>query len=215
LGGVVEETTGYDFIDFVETFLFDPIGIDNYYWWNPHANPQYGVSGGLYLTPKDAAKLGYLFLKNGTWEGEQIVSEDWVQTATHGHYPGFAGSGMRFGYQWWTLDRLGIYFAYGAHDQRIYVSPQHDLIVVFHSNIPNYNPYPSEGLFEHYILDAIEDFTPSISMPTESTPISNSTGIFSSPVTLVIVASGILVIPVTFFIARTFLRRDTDVKSTS
>ncbi len=187
LGGVVEKSTGYDFIDFIETFLFASLGIDYYNWWNPYSNPQYGVSGGLYLTPRDAAKLGYLFLNNGTWDGQEIVTEEWVSIATSEHYRGFAGAGLGYGYQWWTIDDTDIYMAYGHYDQRIFVSPENNLVVVFTGNVADGDWYPSESLLKYYIIGAIEDYATELSTSvttsvhtTSSTSTADSTSTMTS-----------------------------------
>ncbi len=174
LGGVVEKSSGYGFIDFVESFLFDPLGIDYYDWWNPHNNPQYGVSGGLYLTPRDMAKLGFLFLNNGTWDDKEIVSEEWVSIATSEHYRGFTGADLGYGYQWWTLDGTDIYAAWGARDQRIFVSPENDLVVVFTADIDDEDWYPAPSLLRYYILGAIEDYTENQTMTTSVSTLSTT-----------------------------------------
>jgi hypothetical protein len=72
------------------------------------------------MTPHDMAKLGYLFLNNGQWDGRQIVSAEWVEAAT---------SGSSYGYQWW-LKPLGIYYACGVGGQEIWVLPEQDMVVV-------------------------------------------------------------------------------------
>ena len=72
------------------------------------------------MTPHDMAKLGYLFLNDGRWDGQQVVSEAWVEAAT---------SGARYGYQWW-LKPSGAYFATGVGGQEIWVLPDRDMVVV-------------------------------------------------------------------------------------
>jgi hypothetical protein len=66
------------------------------------------------------AKLGYLFLNEGLWDGQQVVSPAWVEAAT---------TGASYGYQWWLKPR-GIYFATGVGGQEIWVLPDRDLVVV-------------------------------------------------------------------------------------
>jgi CubicO group peptidase (beta-lactamase class C family) len=74
------------------------------------------------------AKLGYLFLHNGIWEGRQVVSEAWVQAATRQQAP--TEGGLGYGYQWWIDPVQGSYSARGRYGQSIFVFPSLDLIVV-------------------------------------------------------------------------------------
>ena len=73
------------------------------------------------------AKLGYLYLHKGSWDGRQIVSPAWVETAVSPH--GNAGL-WSYGYQWWLDDLHAAYAARGRFGQLIYVVPDLDLIVV-------------------------------------------------------------------------------------
>ena len=72
------------------------------------------------MTPHDMAKLGYLFLNEGLWDGHQLVSAEWVEAAT---------SGSSYGYQWW-LKPSGIYYATGVGGQEIWVMPDQEMVVV-------------------------------------------------------------------------------------
>jgi hypothetical protein len=72
------------------------------------------------MTPHDMAKLGYLFLNKGQWDGRQIVSAEWVEAAT---------SGGSYGYQWW-LKPSGTYYATGVGGQEVWVLPDRDMVVV-------------------------------------------------------------------------------------
>ena len=95
--------------------------------WPP--SPQ-GVTtgwGDLHLSPHDMAKIGMLFLQRGRWEGRQVVSPEWVATATRKH----ATPPGRFGYGlgWW-LESPDIYAAIGRGGQQIIVAPALDAVVV-------------------------------------------------------------------------------------
>jgi hypothetical protein len=72
------------------------------------------------LAPHDMAKLGYLFLNEGLWDGQQVVSAVWVKAAT---------IGSSYGYQWW-LKSSGSYLACGVGGQEIWVLPDRDMVVV-------------------------------------------------------------------------------------
>lgn len=99
--------------------LFRPLGIPDVNWPSDPQGNSWGW-GDMKMTPHDMAKLGYLFLNNGQWDGRQIVSSEWVEAAT---------SGSSYGYQWW-LKPSGIYFATGVGGQEIWVLPEQDMVVV-------------------------------------------------------------------------------------
>ncbi len=127
LSAILQEATGKTARDFGEEVLFAPLGISNLRW---EADPT-GISiggWGLFITPRDMAKLGYLFLKRGEWDRQQIVSAAWVDDATRKHTP--TDGTLGYGYQWWTYPSWGAYAALGRDGQMIFVIPESDLIVV-------------------------------------------------------------------------------------
>jgi CubicO group peptidase (beta-lactamase class C family) len=156
LGGILEEATGQDVLAFAREYLFDPLGIGDVSWDKTTGN-HYHTDGGLYLTPRDMARFGFLMLHGGTWDGKEIVSPDWVARSTETHYQ--AGSGRGYGYQWWTMEQ-GIFVARGHYEQNIYVVPEADVVVVFTGNIPDNVIPPSDGLLFRYILAACTDLPP-------------------------------------------------------
>jgi CubicO group peptidase (beta-lactamase class C family) len=156
LGGILEEATGRDVLAFAREYLFDPIGIGVATWAKTTGN-HYHTDGGLYLTPRDMARFGYLMLRGGTWDGREIVSPEWVTRSTETHYQ--TGSGKGYGYQWWTLGD-GIFAARGHYEQEIYVVPGADMVVVFTANIPDDVIPPTDGLLFRYILAACSDLLP-------------------------------------------------------
>ena len=131
LSAIIQETTGVNTLNFAEENLFGPLGIYDVIW---PSNPQ-GISmgmGSLKMKPHDMAKIGYLYLNEGRWEDEQIISADWVSASSHKHITDPYGYG--YGYQWWILNG-GIYHAAGKGGQYIYVIPEHEMVVVFTSNL--------------------------------------------------------------------------------
>jgi len=154
LGGILEQVTGRNVNSFAREVLFDPIGIGDVFWALTTGG-HYHTDGGLYMTPRDMARLGYLMLHNGTWDGKEIVSSEWVAQSTTAHYR--TPWGLGYGYQWWTLPRSDVFAATGHYDQRIYVSHEHDLVVVFTANIADEDPHPTEGWVSRYIVAACKD----------------------------------------------------------
>ncbi len=154
LGGVIEQSTGYSVADFAEEFLFNPIGIDYFYWWSPTASGQYGCGGGLNLKPRDMARFGYLYLNNGTWNGTQVVSSDWVNVSTRMYYD--TGLGYLYGCTWWGFPEQPFYTATGHYEQKIYVLPEHDIVVVFTGDIQDEDWHPTDYFVMGYVISASE-----------------------------------------------------------
>ena len=155
LGGIIQHTTGYSVTEFVEEFLFDPIGIGSFQWWRVPASNQYGCSGGLYLKPRDMARFGYLYLNNGTWNGIQIVSSDWVNVSTQPQYD--TGGWYTYGYTWWSIPGNTFYEATGHYEQKIYILPEQDMVVVFTGDVQDEDWHPTDYYVMEYIIPSFED----------------------------------------------------------
>jgi CubicO group peptidase (beta-lactamase class C family) len=134
LSAIIQKTTGYTTLEFARKYLFKPMGISEVQWTYDQQSIHHGGHG-LSLTSRDIAKFGYLYLNNGTWNGKQIVSTDWVNKSTQTY--NFFQENNGYGYQWWTLPQSNIYYASGLYGQRIYVAPENDMVVVFTANILN------------------------------------------------------------------------------
>lgn len=135
---------------FAEKYLFDPVGIRAGLW---RRDPQ-GIHWGgadLFLTPRDMARFGYLHLKNGSWNGRQVVPRAWVAESTRAQVKTGGWGGIdEYGY-WWWIDPVG-YAAVGLGGQVIAVIPDQDLVVVFTGAVPE---SVSFGLLRKYIAPAI------------------------------------------------------------
>ena len=108
----------------------------------------------MWLKPHDMARFGLLFLNKGKWQGNTIVSEEWVTESTRGYLA--ATLFDQYGYQWW-VDEAGYYAAAGYGGQRIFVIPKHNMVVVFTSFKAFRKP---DTLIVHYIIRAIESDSP-------------------------------------------------------
>ena len=164
LGGVIRNTSGLYADKFAEKYLFSPCGISDY-MWEQHRDGTIqtggGPRGGLLLKPRDMAKIGQIMLKNGKWNGTQIVSQRWIAESTKEHVSDvFAG--WSYGYQWWlskdvvrNID-IEMFFAAGHGGQFIFVFPGLELIAVFTSKRLD-NPlgeFRPLGMLKTYILPA-------------------------------------------------------------
>lgn len=119
LSAIIQETTEVSALEFAQEHLFGPLGVSEVIWPSDPQGNNMGW-GDMKLAPHDMAKLGYLFLNEGLWDGHQVVSAAWVKAAT---------SGVSYGYQWW-LKPSGFYFATGVGGQEIWVLPDRDMVVV-------------------------------------------------------------------------------------
>jgi CubicO group peptidase (beta-lactamase class C family) len=152
LSAILQEASGTSTLEFAEEHLFGPLGIEDVAW---RMDPQgvYVGWGDMELRPHDMAKIGYLFLNHGLWDGERIVPADWVETATSEHIAaGTLSDG--YGYQWW-VDANDYYMALGYGGQFIFVLPELEMVVVFTSSLYDANFEVPEQLLNEYIIPAV------------------------------------------------------------
>jgi CubicO group peptidase (beta-lactamase class C family) len=133
---IIEIQSNMSLLDFANEYLFDSLGIQEVSWGTDDTGLAYGGFS-LYLTSREMAKFGQLFLQEGMWNDEEIISKEWVRESTLDHMPddvqfvySVRPSGG-YGYLWWTYD--GFYTASGLHGQRIIVNPGNEYVVVFTS----------------------------------------------------------------------------------
>jgi len=131
LGEIIHKVSGLSVDKFAERHLFAPLGISEYSWLK-YPNGVVQTGGGLSLRPRDMAKIGYLVLQGGRWQGKQIVSEQWLEESLKQHAPDAA-----YGYQWWlgqlqTGERkVAVGGAQGRGGQFILVMPSVQMVAVF------------------------------------------------------------------------------------
>ncbi len=138
LSAVIKSATGLYVHEFAEKYLLHPVGIHGYQWnRDPMGYPcTGGTDGGIGLRTRDVAKLGWLFLIDGTWKGKRIISQKWITEATLNHKARSYGRSF-YGYNWTpgsktvngkTFDYIA---AFGYGGQTLYLIPEFDLIIVF------------------------------------------------------------------------------------
>jgi len=78
LGKIISNSINIEFDTFATKYLFEPLGINNHEW-RMFPSGIYQTEGGLKLRPRDMAKFGLLYLNNGKWNNQQIISEKWIK----------------------------------------------------------------------------------------------------------------------------------------
>lgn len=131
LSVVLARATNSNTRDYAARELFAPLGITDWRW---RSDPQGIAAGGwgLYLQPRDMARIGYLFLRGGEWNGRQLVPRAVVDHAFKPVLPMnlFPGTDWRYANGWWALPQRDAYIAMGYMRQMILVMPKHDLVAV-------------------------------------------------------------------------------------
>ncbi len=161
LGKVVELVTGQELDSFTEEWLFEPLGISEYYWSRLNSEVVF-ASGGLWLTPRDMARIGELFLREGRWGDEQLLSNSWVAESVSSRSSFSYGWADGYGYGWWMLTYMTpdgpieTYFAAGWGEQQIIVVPDLDLVAVFTGGAYDDPAFRSPAqLMATYIIPAV------------------------------------------------------------
>jgi len=152
LSAAIQPATGMQTIDFAQRYLFAPLGITDYTWETSPEGAANGF-GGLWLRSGDMAKIGQLYLNQGMWNNEQVISARWIKVSTLPYIDG-KWEGEQYGFQWW-INPAGFYSAIGMYGQAIYVMPGQQSVIVFTSNIIDKNMYISGTLLKEHIIPAI------------------------------------------------------------
>lgn len=134
MSGVIRKATGRYIDEYAEEHLFGPLGIDDYHWKKtPRGYPD--TEGGLYLEAEQLAKIGFLYLRGGVWDGERLLPDGWVEASTARHVDGVNAAGWGYGYQWWRLDTDGhdVWGGLGFGGQFLVVIPEYELVGIINS----------------------------------------------------------------------------------
>jgi CubicO group peptidase (beta-lactamase class C family) len=162
LGEIIHRVTGLTADVFAEQFLFGPLGIQDYSWWT-YPNGIVQTGGGLALRPRDMVRFGQLFLNQGTWGEERVISQEWVRQSTTWQAPD-----TRYGYQWWGIrlhrhdnafdlsdQVLEAAAAVGRGGQWILVYPELDLVAVFTGGNDNRLSDQPLDILRRYVFPAM------------------------------------------------------------
>ena len=128
LGEILENATGFSVQDYADKKLFNILEIEDKWWTDQAGNTV--TYAGLDMNPRDFAKFGLMVAQDGKWENKEVVSSEWLETATN-NYNDLAP----YGFQWWTSNspeekEYDFFSAKGLDGQLIYVWPEIDLVFV-------------------------------------------------------------------------------------
>lgn len=155
LAHVFRAAVGQDLEEYAAKRLFAPLGIERWFWKRTPGGVA-DTEGGLYLRPRDLAKIAQLYLSEGDWKGTRVVSREWVKASTTPALPADEKTPL-YGYKWWLApygpDTARLAWAgSGFGGQRPIVVPEHDLVVVATGwNIPP----TTKGLGPRVLLSAV------------------------------------------------------------
>jgi CubicO group peptidase (beta-lactamase class C family) len=146
LSALITKKAGRDALDFARDELFKPLGISSVRWGDADQQGVTDGESGLYLAPHDMAKLGYLYLHQGLWDGQQIIPSSWVDRVRQG--PVKATYGLHYANFWWSLPERDAYMALGRHSQIILVLPKLDVVAVTTGVRKDDEYFPTTALIE-------------------------------------------------------------------
>ena len=168
LGEIIKNATSLTIDDFSDKYLFTPLGIDSVDWSLQFDNGVFEAAGGLKMKPRDMVKVGALFLNNGIWNGERVISEEWIKKSssvfqgnTSIKIPGEPGKND-YSYSWWIKQlshsdqAISIIHASGWGGQNIMIIPELNAVIVFTGG--NYTRKPSSfNTLERHIIPSFKD----------------------------------------------------------
>jgi CubicO group peptidase (beta-lactamase class C family) len=162
LSALITKKAGRDALDFARDELFKPLGISSVRWGDADRQGVTDGESGLNLTPHDMAKLGYLYLHQGSWDGQQIIPSSWVDRVRQG--PVTATDGFHYANFWWSLPDRDAFMALGLHSQIILVLPKLDVVAVMTGVLKDDEDFP----IPHLIDDVAGAIKSDASLPPNS-----------------------------------------------
>jgi len=146
LGMILERATGMSVTEYLQTRIWDKLGMEFDGSWSTdsEASDFEKMETGVNARAIDFGKFGVLFLNGGNWQGNQIISREWVDESTRplfpqnhaDYYPEWFASLPRrayYKYMWWGIVREADSFDFSAEGdkgQYIYVAPHKNLVIV-------------------------------------------------------------------------------------
>lgn len=140
--------------EFAQKYLFDPLGAKILGWPTDAQGYYWGCH--IFMTSRDMAKFGLLFLNGGKYNGKRVISEEWIRLSTSGKIEGSKGNGQ-YGYFWWSKPKATtpFYYAWGYGGQYIYVVPSKQMVVVMTNDFNSGRPQADiRSVIEDHVIAA-------------------------------------------------------------
>ena len=166
LGMVLTRATGKSLTHYLTEKIWQPLGMEHQAFWLADDNNMELALGGLNVSLRDYAKLGWLYLNQGAWTDkqnitQQIVPKQWVVDSTRADAPHLvagennpaSSSSFGYGYQWWLpLGAEDEFSAQGIYNQYIYVDPDQKLVIVKNSANYRFTDKSLNWTAKHYAM---------------------------------------------------------------
>jgi hypothetical protein len=168
-GLIIERATGMHVAEYLQERFWKPMGAEFPASWSldSEASGFEKMESGINARARDYARFGLIFLHNGSWNGNQILPEDWVRESTAPlrpdprtwetmpDWPEYNGY---YKYHWWGMNNAdGSYdfYAQGRYDQMIYIAPRKNVVIVRLGQTPSDIPLSTWPLAIHNIVDQL------------------------------------------------------------
>ena len=149
LSALINKLTGQNALEFARKELFAPLGITDVRWGRVDKQGVVTGESGMRLTPHDMAKLGYLYLRDGVWDGKRIIPSAWIERARNGKVTTNFG---KYANLWWSIPDRDTFMALGRHGQLIAVFPKLDVVAVMTGVVPDGEKrYPLSALLDQIV----------------------------------------------------------------
>ena len=130
LSCIVKRVSGKGLSDYLDSRLFSPLDIKDYYWEKSSEGIEFG-GWGLYITPCDFAKIGMLLLNDGVWEGKRIISKEYIDNATRMHAISTDSHyGFNYGLQMWVNKNEDQFLFNGMLGQNVWCFKRNGIVIV-------------------------------------------------------------------------------------
>ncbi|MFX0091572.1 MAG: serine hydrolase, partial [Candidatus Hodarchaeota archaeon] len=167
LSAILTRASNMSTWDFAKQYLFEPSQISVAHWHRDSLG-YYTGGRGLFVTPRNMARFGQLYLNNGSLNDEQIIPAAWIEESiqdySEGGVPRYYGGEFGYGYQWWseTFEGYRTFFAWGHGGQFIINIPTLNMTLVTTASGTIYGLYPNQvvmirGLISR-VLSAVKTF---------------------------------------------------------
>jgi CubicO group peptidase (beta-lactamase class C family) len=158
LSAILTKATNQTTLSFAEENLFNPLDIQDYNW-PQDPNGIYKGGEGLELSPLSLLKIGQLYLNNGSFDNQILISKEWVIMSQIDNRP-IGHDSYGYGFQWWVHPNNFAYSAWGYAEQRVIIVPKYNLVAVFTARLINVPGDPCGELVPNFIIPAIENYPP-------------------------------------------------------